>query len=53
MAQPGKGMAGRLEHIRRAVPVLDIGAKNRRANQQAKSIGHDVALAPLDLFPAS
>ena len=43
-------MADRLEHIRRAVPVLDIGAINQRANQQAKDIGHDVALAPLDLL---
>ena len=39
MAQPGKGMADRLEHIRRAVPVLDIGAMNQRANQLAKGIG--------------
>jgi len=32
-------MADRLEHIRRAVPVLDIGAMNQRANQQAKGSG--------------
>ena len=43
-------MADRLEHIRRAVPGLDIGAMNQRANQQAKGIGDDMALAPPGLL---
>ena len=44
MAQPGEGIADRLEDQGRAVAVLDIGAMDDQSDQQTERIGDDMAL---------
>ena len=44
MAQPGEGIADRLEDQARAVAVLDIGAMDDQSDQQTERIGDDMAL---------
>ena len=48
--QPGAGLADGLGHRRRPVAVLDLGAMDDQAKQQADGIDEDVALAALDAF---
>ena len=43
-------MPDRLEHIRCAISILNIGGMNDRADQKTGGIGDDVAFAPLHLF---
>ena len=45
MAQPREEVVDGFDDQRCAIAVLDIGGVDRGANQQAGSIGHDVALA--------
>ena len=50
MAQPGKAVSDRLQHVRRAIAVLEFGSVDHREEHQAERIGDDVALASLDLL---
>ncbi len=50
MTQPGEAMADGPEDVRGAVAILDPGRMDDGEQQQAQRIGHDVALAPLDLL---
>lgn len=50
MAQQWIGPGDGFQQTRRAVPILYIGTMNGEADQQTDSIGHNVALAPLDPF---
>ena len=50
VAQPGEAMADGPEDVRGAVAILDPGGMDDGEQQQAQRIGHDVALAPLDLL---
>ena len=53
MAQHGIARGDSLQHIRRAVTILNPGAMDLEPYAQSSRIGTNVALAALDLFPAS
>jgi hypothetical protein len=53
MAQPREEVVDGRHDQPSAVAILDVGGMNRSANQQTGGVGHDVALAPLDLLAAS
>jgi hypothetical protein len=46
----GERPAGPLQHALGAVAVLNVGGINPDREQAAVRVGHDVALAPMDLF---
>jgi len=50
VAQPGEAMADGPEDAGRTVAVLHAGRMDDRKQQQAERIGHDMALASLDLL---
>ncbi len=50
MPQPRTAEADGLDHIRRAVPVLDVGGMNEYEEQEAECVGDDVALAAFHLL---
>ena len=50
VAQPREAVTDGFEQLRRAVPILDLGAVHQQSDEQAESIGHDMALAPVDLL---
>ena len=50
VAQPGEAMADRLQEVRRAVPILDVGAVDDHVEHQAEGVGQDVALTAHDLL---
>src|SRR6266851_9072047 len=47
MAQPGKGIADGGEEERGSIAILNAGFMHDRADQQARCVGQDVALAAL------
>lgn len=53
VAQPRIEGADGGEHAGRAVAILDVGRMHHDADEVAVRIGDDVALAALDLLPAS
>src|SRR5258707_7527779 len=50
MAQPGKQLVDGLNDQHGTIAILDIGGVHPGAHQQTASIGHNVALTPLDLL---
>jgi len=50
VAQPAPSGADRFQDVRRSVTVLDVGGVNAGADDQTEGVGHDVALAALDLL---
>ena len=46
----GERPAGPLQHVLGAVAVLNVGGMDLDREQAAARVGHDVALAPADLF---
>jgi hypothetical protein len=50
MAQPGEAISNSPEHLRCAVPVLNIGTMHQNEHHQSQRIGEDMALAFLDLL---
>src|SRR3546814_13816068 len=50
MPQPGERMTDGGEQGGRAIPVLNIGAMNGEADEQAGGVGDNVAFASLDLL---
>src|SRR6266851_3825589 len=50
MAQPGKGIADGGEEERGSITILEACFMHDRADQQARCVGQDVALAALDLL---
>lgn len=50
MAQPGIGFSDRGQNGNRAVAVLNVGGMHMQSDQMARSVGDDVALAPIDLL---
>jgi hypothetical protein len=50
MAQPREEVVDGRHDQPSAVAILDVGGMNRSVNQQTGGVGHDVALAPLDLL---
>ena len=50
MAQPRPALHDGLEHLRGAVAILDRSTVHDEADQQPAGVGHDVALAAIDLF---
>ena len=53
VAQPWKPVADGLEQRRGSVAILHIGRMNKDEEHEAQRVSDDVALAPVDLFPAS
>ena len=53
VAQPWKPVADGLEQRRCSVAILHIGRMNKDEEHQPECVGGDVALAAVDLFPAS
>jgi len=53
VAQPGKAVADGLEQRRGSVSILHIGRMNQDEEHQPECVSDDVALAAVDLFPAS
>ena len=53
VAQHGIARGDSLQHIWRAVTILNSGAMDLEPYEQSGRIGTNVALAALDLFPAS
>jgi hypothetical protein len=50
MAQHGIGRGDSLQHIWRAITILNPGAMDLEPNEQSSRIGNNVALAALDPF---
>src|SRR6201993_1778038 len=50
VAQPGKHLMDGLDHQNGTIAILDIGGVHLGTDEQTASIGHNVALAALDLL---
>jgi GNAT superfamily N-acetyltransferase len=50
VAQPRPAGTDGVQHAWRAIAVLDIGGVDEDADEQTEGVGHDVALAALDLL---